>query len=720
MFTTVCLAVFTLYLLFRFSSPDAADDGRKPKIGKPGRGAVYKRTIVAVGDLHGDYPNMMEVLKMAKVVTENGSWSGEVDYFVQTGDIIDRRVFFRDDTIQMYRYLENLRVDARAVGGDIRSHLGNHEVMNMIGDWRYVPESEIRTFGGIEERQTLLSKGWIGRAWRANYSITTRLPLHPALGPVNTDYQPAKTPYFQDLSHAALSFLHGGLSPSYRDLTPYPSGINNIGATLIARLQDRRVQPPPHPPNDFPHLPEGTTPAEHALYDGNGPLWYRGWAMNRDAVVCKTVDEVLQKVGVKRLVMGHTPHFTGIVSRCGGKILLIDTGQITTQADKYDKFLHTLAHYLFPQMLARFSLLSSLILVWLAGPRSFQAHDIQRPFDLPLPDKPQSFRTTVVAVGDLHADFPSMMSVLYMSGVISDNGSWTGDVDYLVQTGNVIGFGYDTKRVFETLERLRVEARAAGGDVLTHLGEDEFANVMGDWKDVPDAEIWTFGGHQARHEALTSGWIGRAWRDHYSIATRLPLHPIAGGVNTDFNATTQPSDLSNAALAFTNSGLSPSTENLIPFPSALNMLGVALLDHYQDLDQVVPTLPDGSRLPDIRTLGRIILGDNGPLGYRGLALENEKDICQTAGEMLRKIGAKRIVVGSHYRGRGIVSRCGGKILLTHTGISHMDGGILSAVKFTYTLMPGFTPEGWTERDVVTAIYSTHEAVIVDETRKVNL
>lgn len=46
--------------------------------------------IVAVGDLHGDYDNALEVLQMADVVDANGSWTGNVDYFVQTGDIVDR------------------------------------------------------------------------------------------------------------------------------------------------------------------------------------------------------------------------------------------------------------------------------------------------------------------------------------------------------------------------------------------------------------------------------------------------------------------------------------------------------------------------------------------------------------------------------------------------------------------------------------------------------
>ena len=52
----------------------------------------FVRRIVAVGDLHSDYTNAVKVLHFAGVVDDLGNWDGGVDYFVQTGDIIDRRV----------------------------------------------------------------------------------------------------------------------------------------------------------------------------------------------------------------------------------------------------------------------------------------------------------------------------------------------------------------------------------------------------------------------------------------------------------------------------------------------------------------------------------------------------------------------------------------------------------------------------------------------------
>ena len=83
-----------------YIAPETAATAKVPDLGSVGGAAEeavvegrFRRKIVAVGDLHGDLPNAHRVLHMANVVDESGHWSGGVDFFVQTGDIIDRYVF---------------------------------------------------------------------------------------------------------------------------------------------------------------------------------------------------------------------------------------------------------------------------------------------------------------------------------------------------------------------------------------------------------------------------------------------------------------------------------------------------------------------------------------------------------------------------------------------------------------------------------------------------
>lgn len=132
---------------------------------------------------------------------------------------------------------------------------------------RFVYPTEIKTFGSVYARKRMISTGRIGRSWAMNYTTASRLPLHPFIGPPNTPYPPSSKHVHYDkddgyvhyndnepLSHSALSFVHGGLSPTYRDLTPFPSRINELSDSLLAKLQSRK-QPPPHPPNPYPVLP---------------------------------------------------------------------------------------------------------------------------------------------------------------------------------------------------------------------------------------------------------------------------------------------------------------------------------------------------------------------------------------------------------------------------------------------------------------------------------
>lgn len=56
-------------------------------------------------------------------------------------------------------------------------------------------------------------------------------------------------------------------------------------------------------------------------------LWYRGWALDQDEErVCEQAREVMKKVGVRRMVMGHTPNFEVSREREGLSIFFWEFG----------------------------------------------------------------------------------------------------------------------------------------------------------------------------------------------------------------------------------------------------------------------------------------------------------------------------------------------------------------------------------------------------------
>ena len=87
--------------------------------------------VIAVGDLHGGYEAFVTVLKKVGLIDEQRRWQGGESCLVQLGDILDRGARSRD-------VLEFL-IDLEAQAPD-RVHvlLGNHEIMNIMGDLRYV------------------------------------------------------------------------------------------------------------------------------------------------------------------------------------------------------------------------------------------------------------------------------------------------------------------------------------------------------------------------------------------------------------------------------------------------------------------------------------------------------------------------------------------------------------------------------------------------------
>ena len=238
------------------------------RIQPPGR-------VVAVGDLHGDLDNAVATLHLAGVTDAEGRWTGGDTGFVQTGDITDRG----PDSGALIELLKRLQAEAPKTGGQVVALLGNHEAMNLTGDWRYVHEGDIAAYGGEAARkQALGPEGEHGQWLRAR----------PAAAIVGDTV-----------------FVHGGIRAALatEGLAPINVGVHQ---SLTGQLQG---------------------PAQGIFLGPNGPLWYRGYVNDPEPTACSELSEALGSLGVQRMVVGHTTRRDGhIASRCGGRLQVIDIG----------------------------------------------------------------------------------------------------------------------------------------------------------------------------------------------------------------------------------------------------------------------------------------------------------------------------------------------------------------------------------------------------------
>src|SRR5262245_10688082 len=86
----------------------------------------------------------------------------------------------------------------------------------------------------------------------------------------------------------------------------------------------------------------------------------------------------------------------------------------------------------------------------------------------------------VVAVGDVHGDYAGFVWVLRAAGIIDAKERWIGGKAHLVQTGDVVDRGGDSRKAMDLLMSLEKQAAKAGGRVHALIGNHEAMNLYGD------------------------------------------------------------------------------------------------------------------------------------------------------------------------------------------------------------------------------------------------
>uniref|UniRef100_A0A383VC34 RAP domain-containing protein n=2 Tax=Tetradesmus obliquus TaxID=3088 RepID=A0A383VC34_TETOB len=106
-------------------------------------------SLIAIADLHGDVDKARKALQLVSVVDSQGRWSAEGVTVVQLGDLVDRG----PSSLEVVRYMHSLQDQALQHNSRLVLLLGNHELLNLHGDFRYVAPEELMQLGKQQQQQ---------------------------------------------------------------------------------------------------------------------------------------------------------------------------------------------------------------------------------------------------------------------------------------------------------------------------------------------------------------------------------------------------------------------------------------------------------------------------------------------------------------------------------------------------------------------------------------
>jgi hypothetical protein len=345
----------------------------------PGPAAVAAesgQTIIALGDVHGNFDGLCDILKRVGLIDEAHHWSGGQTILVQTGDLLDRGAKERE-VLDLMMLLES---EAPEVGGQVEILVGNHEVMNIMGDLRYVTPQIFSTFATPQSEELRKSSYDQYLKWLKANSVLLEEANNPLFAVTEQqwfDQHPIgfieqRKAFSRDGEYGkwirehhavekfnSIVFLHGGIAPEPPHLT-----IDQINSRIRTEIRewdeafqyliDRKLILP------FFTLQE-TTAVVKVLFSPHGkshkmvseeqkqklapflelpnwlclrqdgPLWYRGYDEWSDEEGTVRAEALLRAYSAVAIVAAHTVQKTlNIRARFAGKVFLIDTGMVWT------------------------------------------------------------------------------------------------------------------------------------------------------------------------------------------------------------------------------------------------------------------------------------------------------------------------------------------------------------------------------------------------------
>jgi hypothetical protein len=338
----------------------------------------------------------------------------------------------------------------------------------------------------------------------------------------------------------------------------------------------------------------------------------------------------------------------------------------------------------------------------------------------------------IVAVGDVHGGYEELGAILLHAGLVDRKLRWRGGESCLVQLGDIVGRGADSRDALDLLMKLEKKGR---GRVHVTLGNHEVFTLLGDLRYAHPGEFAAFAKEESLEEreagldwfallpegkglgpkeqraafdaAYPRGWIARwqafapdgrygAWVLERPTAVLLDGTLFVHGGISPGDAAREPDELNETI-----------SRELREYVVARNELIVrGLLNplqsyethaiHARSLLASVKSAREEARAQGreyegppgveeveryVSLLNMTVLRPDGPLWTRELATLDREELEALVDEIQTVLGIERIVVGHTPMLDGrIRSRAGGRVFLIDTGMSPYYGGRPTALE----------------------------------------
>ena len=247
----------------------------KPEIiTEPSVYSTIPSKFLAISDFDGHIEGFTMVLKGEGIIDEDFNWTYGDGHLIISGDLFDRGFHITECMWLLYK----LESEAEAAGGKVHLIIGNHEMFNMVDDWRYV---EVKYFNDAH---------LMGKRMSELYDLDTELGRWLRSKNIIEEI-------------GGYAFMHGGLSPEVSALDLSYDQMNAYG-----RLRMNDIDCPNNDCFDV-------NSSDYGVY------WYRG--MVNEELTQLEVDDILDGFGINRVILGHTKDNT-IRSLYEGRVIAID------------------------------------------------------------------------------------------------------------------------------------------------------------------------------------------------------------------------------------------------------------------------------------------------------------------------------------------------------------------------------------------------------------